>query len=78
MKRNSELLRLKLNRAIISGEVPYKASREALRVLDVENDGDAGLDEVGMMQRGLDSFMEALDDLEAGSKAVARRVSSEV
>ena len=74
--RNSVLLRKRLSKAIGSGEVPYQANRHAFRVLDIEDDGDAGLDEVGLMRRGLKVFIKDLRELQSVAQGVAKRTTA--
>ena len=47
-------------------------------VLDVEKDGDAGLDEIGLMRRGLTPFIRDLKELRSVAQDVVKRVSAAV
>jgi len=76
--RNSDLLQNGLTKVIKSGEIPYQAGRHALRSLDVEDDGDAGLDEVGLMQRGLIAFIRDLKELRSVAQGVVKRATAAV
>jgi hypothetical protein len=76
--RNSDLLQGRLTGAIKSGETPYQASRHALRSLDIEGDGDAGLDEVRLMQRGLVAFVKDLEELKSVAQEVVKRATAAV
>ena len=76
--RNSDFLQNLLSKAVKDGEVPYQASRHALRVLDVDDDGDAGMDEVGLMQRGLKKFIADLKELRSAAQGVTKRATAAV
>ena len=71
--KNSELLSVKLKRAVKTGEIPYQANRRALKTLDIQGDGKKGLREVDLMLAGLGMFIEDLEELKNASGGVAKR-----
>ena len=76
--RNSELLQKKFDRITKSGEIPYQANRRALRVVDILNDGAAGLHEVDTLLMGLDAFEADLKGLRDEAKKIASRATAQL
>jgi hypothetical protein len=66
--RNSDILQKKFDRAMKTGEVPYQANRRALKVLDILNDGEGGLQDMDIMRRGLKMLIDDLNTLGAVSR----------
>lgn len=61
--RNSDVLQKKFDRVVRTGEVPYQANRRALRLLDIEDEGESGLSEVLTTQKGLANLITELNGL---------------
>ena len=78
MTTSSDILRVGLAKAKKSGEVPYQANRHAVRAIDIDADGDAGLDEIGLMLSGLDKFGKDLKELKRAADRIARQPAASV
>ena len=59
-----------------SGEVPYQASRRAMKALDINDDGDKGMREIVVVEGGLTQFIEDLKGLANAAKEVSRRTAA--
>jgi hypothetical protein len=76
MKKNGERLSEMLESAVLTGEVPYQANRQAMRAFDVTEDVDRGNRELDVLLSGIDSFIGELREVENAARSVAKRASS--
>lgn len=71
--RISDALQQKFGQMIQTGEGPYQANREALKVLDILQDGEAGQRDVATILSGLDALSAEI----AGLRDAAERVKKQ-
>jgi len=62
--------------AVKAGEVPYQSNRNAVKEFDIFQDGVAGRKELRATLKGIDLFIEALEEFQYAAEAVARRATS--
>lgn len=70
---DGKILSEKMEKAVAVGEVPYRANRRALRSFDIVEDVDKGIVEAETTVVGLDSFIDALEDLKNAAEDVSRK-----
>lgn len=77
-KTNSELIENSLIRAIKTGEVPYRANRKAVKLLDIDNNFPKGDKELKVFLTSVNGFIKDLEGLSNVSQSVIRGLSSGV
>ena len=76
--KNGETLSEMLEKAVLTGEVPYQTNRRAIRTFDVLEDVDKGSEELDVLLNGLDAFISDLEEVENVARSVAKHTASYV
>ena len=77
-KRNSEIVNEAFDRVVRAGRVPYKANKQAMRALDIEDNGVKGDKELKKILISMGVFIKEMEGLTNVADAVVRRVSAGV
>lgn len=77
-KTNGQVLEEKLKEALVDGEAPYQANREAVKILDIFGRVDEGVEILKDLVAGIDVLVARLEVFRDAANAVSRRALSTV
>lgn len=62
--------------AVEAAEIPFKANITALKLLDIKEDVENGVDAVDILIEGMDLWVEQLEGLRDAAQKVAKQAAS--
>jgi hypothetical protein len=78
VRTNGDILTEAVDRTVRDGEMPYQASRNAVKAFDIFDDVETGRREVGVMLDGIRLFISNLEVLGHDFETVARKAGAAV